>query len=167
MNRKLRTAVEIIAGASVAFALTAAVASVSNRPAFLSDGWSNPSVRPTVLYTGNGSAPWIGHLAWSSWSSASATGTGVLTRSSPHCRAAHPMDCAVQRLKATVTLKRPEVHGKQAYYSRMTWVFVNRSRHRITQVWKYAELPGGTVPAWNLIDYPAPGASAAPAPAAA
>ena len=167
MNSKLRTAVEIIAGASVAFALTAAVAGVSNRPAFLSDGWSNPSVRPTVIYTGNGSAPWIGHLAWSSWSSASASGTGVLTRTSPHCRAAHPMDCAVQRLKVTITLARPEAHGKQTYYSRMTWMFVSPSRHRITQVWKYARLPGGTVPAWNPIDYPAPGASAAPAPAAA
>jgi hypothetical protein len=164
MNRILRTAVEIVAGASAALVLTGAVAGVSDRPAFLADGWGNPSVKPTVLYTGNGSAPWIGHLAWLSWSSASAQGDGVLTRSSPHCRAAHPMDCPVQRLKVTVTLARPKAHGTQAYYSRMTWVFMNHSRHRITQVWKYATLPGGTVPAWNPIDYSAPATPAAPAP---
>jgi hypothetical protein len=167
MNRTLRSAVEIIAGASVAFVLTGAVASVSDRPAFLTDGWGSPSVRPTVLYTGNGSAPWIGHLAWSAWTSASAKGTGLLTRSTPHCRAAHPMNCPVQRLKVTVTLARPRAHGTQAYYSRMTWMFVNPSRHRITQGWKYATLPGATVPAWNPIDYvPANPAAPAQPPAA-
>jgi hypothetical protein len=159
MNRILRSAVEIIAGAAVALVLTGAVDGVTQRPGLLQDGWSNPVQRPTAIYVGNGSAPRIGHLTWSSWTSASARGTGVLARVSPHCRQAWPRTCPVQRLRVTVTLSGVRQHGGQPYYSRMTWAFVNASGRHVAQPWKFATVPGGSIPAWNLASYAAPAAA--------
>ena len=84
----------------------------------LTEGWSAPQVRPVRIFIGQGGAPFVEKLHWTTWNSrdAKSTGTLVLDNCQPNCALG-----AISRYRVVVTLSGVKHHNGRAYFSVMTW----------------------------------------------
>jgi len=91
-TRKLLAAVAVLgmvlAGAGAVSASTASASTVPVLYGAHLDGW-HAYVKPGTIYFGNGAAPFITGLRWSSWGSGSAWGTGKLWVARTPCSPAY------------------------------------------------------------------------------
>ena len=133
--RKITEAVAAaLAGAALAVAPFAS-SQASARPAVKLpvvysqvQGWHGGHVRPAAIFVGEGGAPWVIGLKWSSWTSASAQANGYLYMQKPGC-ALPSYECPYLRFRVSVALSRVETHARVRYYSRMQWAYIaNRVR---------------------------------------
>lgn len=95
------------------------------------EGWHGGQVRPPATYVGEGGAPYIRALNWSSWTASGARAAGYLHLQQPGCtRPAY--QCPYQRFRVQVQLSQVQTHDGTRYYSRMRWTYTeNDVRHVI------------------------------------
>jgi hypothetical protein len=84
------------------------------------NGW-HASVKPGHLYFGNGGAPYITRLRWSSWNGAHARATGKLWTHKPGCSPSYK--CPYYSRWAEVYLNTVRSHDTTRYYARMAVKF--------------------------------------------
>ena len=92
-------------------------------PAVLTDQapWT-PQIKPTVLYTGQGGAPYLTGLSWSSYGHGGAAGRGILHAERSGCTPS--ARCVYYTHPVTVTMSGTQLHGRgEYYYSRMRWAY--------------------------------------------
>ena len=150
--RKLLAAVAVLgvvlAGAGAVSASTAG-ASASAVPVLYGahlDGW-HAYVKPGTIYFGNGAAPFITGLRWSSWGSGSAWGTGKLWVARTPCSPAYK--CTYGSRWTGVYLSTVRTHGTTRYFYRMSVEFFVSGKARWDTGWFYV-LRGATVPFWQF-----------------
>ena len=114
--------------------LAATTADASVRPVVSADvgQWARPSIKPPVIYVGQGGSPIAGQLHWTHWT-ATAWASGKLWIIKPGC---YPLSsCPYSSRWTAVSLSRPEPHGSKLYYTRMNWRFYQAGRW---VVWHWA-----------------------------
>ncbi len=84
------------------------------------DGW-HAHVKPAAIYFGNGGAPYITQLRWSSWNGTSAWATGKLWTQKPGCSPSYK--CPYYSRWAGVYLNTIRWHNGTRYYARMAVKF--------------------------------------------
>jgi hypothetical protein len=125
-------------------ASTATGASATSPPAVLPvvysqvEGWHGGQIRPAVAYVGEGGAPYVKALTWSSWTASGARAAGYLQLQRPGCtRPAY--QCPYQRFRVQVQLSRVQTHDGTPYYSRMQWTY---TRNHVRQVVRWQTAAG-------------------------
>ena len=83
------------------------------------DGWRNPVRNPAAIYVGNGGAPYVSSLSWSSWTGTYAAAQG--NRGHHH---------------ANVGLGLVKTHGSTSYFSEMVWDYKADSGRNVVYVWR-------------------------------
>jgi hypothetical protein len=123
--RSRRARHKIASGLIIAIALVVAgsiginAANASTVPvvyAANANGW-HASVKPGHFYFGNGGAPYITRLRWSSWNGTSAWATGKLWAQKPGCSPSYK--CRYYSRWAGVYLNTVRWHNGTRYYARM------------------------------------------------
>ena len=84
------------------------------------NGW-HAYVKPGHFYFGNGGAPYITKLRWSSWNGTSARATGKLWAQKPGCSPSYK--CRYYSRRAGVYLSTIRWHNGVWYYARMAVKF--------------------------------------------
>jgi hypothetical protein len=98
------------------------------------EGWHGAQVRPAATYVGEGGAPYLRALKWSSWTASGAQAAGYLHLPEPGCTLP-TYRCPYQRFRVKVQLSRVQTHDGARYYSRMRWTYTkNHARHVL--LWK-------------------------------
>jgi hypothetical protein len=101
------------------------------------NGWLNLAYKPGTIYAGNGCAPFVAGLSWSTWTaSAATTRTGTLRQ----CGKGRPV---------TVYLHYVKSHDGTHYFAKMRWAWTSRNGSPRVEYWKFETYPGGSVPFWN------------------
>ena len=107
------------------------------------DGWHQGRARPPVIYLGESNV-FVRTPHWSAWSGSSARASGKLwvNTCTPTCAAGH-----YRSYRAQVSFWRVAVRNGVRYFSRMRL----RYRHggQRDYVFRWAVLPGATIPGWN------------------
>jgi hypothetical protein len=125
-------------------ATTATGASATSPPAVLPvvysqvEGWHGGQIRPAAAYVGEGGAPYVKALEWSSWTASGARAAGYLQLQRPGCtRPAY--QCPYQRFRVQVQLSGVQAHDGTRYYSRMRWTY---TRDHVQQVIRWQTAAG-------------------------
>ena len=84
------------------------------------DGW-HAHVKPAAIYFGQGGAPFLAQLHWSSWNGNSAWATGKLWTQKPGCSPSY--QCPYYSRWAGVYLTTIRWHNGTRYYARMAVKF--------------------------------------------
>jgi hypothetical protein len=84
------------------------------------DGW-HAHVKPAAIYFGQGGAPFLAQLHWSSWNGTSAWATGKLWTQKPGCSPSY--QCPYYSRWAGVYLNTIRWHNGTRYYARMAVKF--------------------------------------------
>jgi hypothetical protein len=145
-----------LAGAAIlGVALTAAVVPVASTAASAGttpvmyaahlDGWHG-YVKPSYVLFGNGGAPYLTNLTWTSWKGTSAWGTGKMWTQKPGCTPSYK--CAYYARWVGVSMTNIWWHGSQRYYARMAVEFYNAGAWRWDVGWLKYPFAGATVPFW-------------------
>lgn len=129
-----------VVGASAADASTAPTVYAANN-----NGWHGYT-RPGSFYFGNGGAPYLTELHWTSWGAKSAWATGRLWTQKPGCSPSYK--CAFSSRWVGVYLSTVRTHGGTRYYARMAVEFKNGGKMRWVAGW--FGIHGGTVPWWQF-----------------
>lgn len=102
------------------------------------EGWRGGQIRPAAAYVGEGGAPYVKALKWSSWTASGARAAGYLQLQRPGCtRPAY--QCPYQRFRVQVQLSRVQTHDGTRYYSRMQWTY---TRNHVRQVIRWQTAGG-------------------------
>jgi hypothetical protein len=112
-------------------------AAAATRPVVFNyaEGWQHGRVEPSVIYIGNGGAPFVQHLVWSHWNGTSAYAAGILAKQSASCTKPS-FQCPYHRFGVGVTLSRVETHDGVRYFSRMRWSWHTRAGAHRNTYWR-------------------------------
>ena len=132
----------ILAGAAIlglalsGAALAGGAAEASTVPVVYSanaDGWHG-YVRPGIIYFGQGGAPFLAKLHWSSWTGTSAQATATLWAQKPGCSLAS-YKCPYSSRWAAVSLTAVRLHHGTRYFARMAVRFWYGGKWRCDVGW--------------------------------
>jgi hypothetical protein len=152
--KTMNIAKRILAGAAIlgmalsGAAVGAGAASASTVPVMYGakiNGWQ-ASVKPAGIYFGNGGAPYITSLHWTSWNGTSASATGKLWTQKPGCSPSYM--CGYTSRWAGVYLNTVRSHNGTRYYARMAVKFWYGGKWRWDTGWFGYQ--GGTLPWWQF-----------------
>ena len=112
---------------SLLFAGPASMASAATTPKVYAsaEGWRNPVRDPSAIYLGNGGAPYVSALSWSSW-----TGTYAAAQGN---RGHHHADVGLGVVKT---------HDGTRYFSEMVWDYTANSGKHAVYVWRTGHRTG-------------------------
>lgn len=116
--KKVLAAVAILGMALTGAAIGEPAASASTVPVVYNDNGWHGSVKPGILYFGNGGAPYITGLHWTSWNATSAQATGRLWTEKFGCTPSYR--CGYSSRYVQVDLNTVRSHDGTGYYARMT-----------------------------------------------
>jgi hypothetical protein len=147
--RKLLAAAAILGIAFSVAATAEGAASASTVPVVYAahiDSWHG-YVKPGSFGFGNGGAPYITQLKWTSWGSGSAWGTGKLWTQKPGCSPSY--QCPYSSRWIGLYLSTVKTHGSTRYYARMAAKLFVSGKARWVVGW-FPRYEGGTMPVWQF-----------------
>jgi hypothetical protein len=146
---KAASALILALGLSATGALATGTANASTLPVVqaINNGWSGMTIRPGAIYVGNGGAPFVRRLTWSSWGGSTAHASGQLVQQDSNCTLPS-YRCPVSKRAATVYLQYVRYHNGSPYFKKMRWNWTSRNGYSRVMYWLFGPA-SSSYPAWQ------------------
>ena len=133
LTKKLLAGAAILGALLTGAAIGQGTASASTAPVVYGDNGWHGNVEPGSIYFGNGGAPYLTGLHWTSWNGTSAWATGKLWTEKFGCTPSYT--CPYYSRWAGVYLNTARWHGGVRYYARMAVKFWYAGKWRWDTGW--------------------------------